>query len=326
MKRIFYIVLPLLFFLSALPLAAQNKGGMVSGTVTDKLLGDPLPGVLIVFESHSWGVMTDSEGHYSIRRPEGGGELIFSLMGFETKKVKITNQSSLNVALVEAQETLDEVVVTGYSPIRKEGFSGNATRVTKDELAAVNPNNLVSALQSFDPSFRLAENLVNGSNPNTLPEFSLRGQTSAVLDVTDVSRQSLVGTSNMPIFILDGFEVDIEKIYDLDPSRIHSVSILKDAAATAFYGSRAANGVIVIELRAPEAGRLRVTYNGTVQFEVPDLSSYNLMNAREKLEAESLSGLYDYPNPSISPYSNGYYARMNNIIRGIDTYWLSMTR
>ncbi len=324
MKRIFYIILPLLFLLSVHPIAAQNKGGMVSGTVTDKLLGDPLPGVLIIFESHSWGVMTDSEGHYSIRRPEGGGELIFSLIGYETKKVKITNQSSLNVALVEAQETLNEVVVTGYSPIRKEGFSGNATRVTKDELAAVNPNNLVSALQSFDPSFRLAENLVNGSNPNTLPEFSLRGQTSAVLDVTDVSRQSLVGTSNMPIFILDGFEVDIEKIYDLDPSRIHSVSILKDAAATAFYGSRAANGVIVIELRAPEAGRLRVTYNGTVQFEVPDLSSYNLMNAKEKLEAESLSGLYDYPEPSISPYSNGYYARMNNIIRGIDTYWLSM--
>ena len=314
MKRIFYIIVSLLFLLSIPPLAAQNKGGMVSGTVTDKLNGDPLPGVLIVFESHSWGVMTDSEGHYSIRRPEGGGELVFSLMGFETKKVKITNQ-----------ETLNEVVVTGYSPIRKEGFSGNATRVTKDELAAVNPNNLVSALQSFDPSFRLAENLVNGSNPNSLPEFSLRGQTSAVLDVTDVSRQSLVGTSNMPIFILDGFEVDIEKIYDLDPSRIHSISILKDAAATAFYGSRAANGVIVIELRAPEAGRLRVTYNGSLQFEVPDLSSYNLMNAKEKLEAESLSGVYDYPEPSISQYSNGYYARMNNIIRGIDTYWLSMS-
>lgn len=325
MNRILKIILPLLLLLPAATLFAQGKGGdVVAGTVTDKLHGDPLPGVLIMFESHTWGVMTDAEGHYSIRRPEEGGELIFSLLGFETKRVKITTQSALDVSLVEAQETLDEVVVTGYSPIRKEGFSGNATRVTKDELVAVNPNNLISALQTFDPSFRVAENLVNGSNPNALPEFSLRGQTSAVLDVTDVSRQSLVGTSNMPIFILDGFEVDIEKIYDLDPSRIHSISILKDAAATAFYGSRAANGVIVIELRAPEAGRLRATYNGTVQLEIPDLSSYNLMNAREKLEAERLSGAFDYPDPSISPYSNGYYARMNNIIRGIDTYWLSM--
>ena len=325
MNRILKIILPLLLLLPAATLSAQGKGGaVVAGTVTDKLHGDPLPGVLIMFESHTWGVMTDAEGHYSIRRPEEGGELIFSLLGFETKRVKITTQSALDVTLVEAQETLDEVVVTGYSPIRKEGFSGNATRVTKDELVAVNPNNLISALQTFDPSFRVAENLVNGSNPNALPEFSLRGQTSAVLDVTDVSRQSLVGTSNMPIFILDGFEVDIEKIYDLDPSRIHSISILKDAAATAFYGSRAANGVIVIELRAPEAGRLRATYNGTVQLEIPDLSSYNLMNAREKLEAERLSGAFDYPDPSISPYSNGYYARMNNNIRGIDTYWLSM--
>ncbi len=327
MKRIINIIIvPMLLLLSMMSnLAAQDKNGaVVTGTVTDKVHGGPLPGVLIMFESHTWGVMTDAEGHYSIRRPEEGGEMLFSLIGYETKRVKITNQTTLNVALVEAQETLDEVVVTGYSPIRKEGFSGNATRVTKTELVAVNPNNLISALQTFDPSFRIAENLVNGSNPNSLPEFALRGQTSSVLDVTDVSRQSLVGTSNMPIFILDGFEVDIEKIYDLDPSRIHSISILKDAAATAFYGSRAANGVIVIELRAPEAGRLRTTYNGTLQLEVPDLSSYNLMNAVEKLEAERLSGAFDYPNPSISPYSNGYYARKNNIIRGIDTYWLSM--
>ena len=327
MKRIINIIIvPMLLLLSMMSnLAAQDKNGaVVTGTVTDKVHGGPLPGVLIMFESHTWGVMTDAEGHYSIRRPEEGGEMLFSLIGYETKRVKITNQTTLNVALVEAQETLDEVVVTGYSPIRKEGFSGNATRVTKTELVAVNPNNLISALQTFDPSFRIAENLVNGSNPNSLPEFALRGQTSSVLDVTDVSRQSLVGTSNMPIFILDGFEVDIEKIYDLDPSRIHSISILKDAAATAFYGSRAANGVIVIELRAPEAGRLRTTYNGTLQLEVPDLSSYNLMNAAEKLEAERLSGAFDYPNPSISPYSNGYYARKNNIIRGIDTYWLSM--
>lgn len=327
MKRIINIIIvPMLLLLSMMSnLAAQDKNGaVVTGTVTDKVHGGPLPGVLIMFESHTWGVMTDAEGRYSIRRPEEGGEMLFSLIGYETKRVKITNQTTLNVALVEAQETLDEVVVTGYSPIRKEGFSGNATRVTKTELVAVNPNNLISALQTFDPSFRIAENLVNGSNPNSLPEFALRGQTSSVLDVTDVSRQSLVGTSNMPIFILDGFEVDIEKIYDLDPSRIHSISILKDAAATAFYGSRAANGVIVIELRAPEAGRLRTTYNGTLQLEVPDLSSYNLMNAAEKLEAERLSGAFDYPNPSISPYSNGYYARKNNIIRGIDTYWLSM--
>ena len=99
------------------------------------------------------------------------------------------------------------------------------------------------------------------------------------------------------IFILDGFEVDVEKIYDLDMNSIHSINILKDAAATAMYGSRAANGVIVIERRAPEAGKFRVQYSGVLSAALPDLSSYNLVNAREKLETERRAGLYDSNTP-----------------------------
>jgi tonB-linked outer membrane protein, susC/ragA family len=133
----------------------------------------------------------------------------------------------------------------------------------------------------------------------------------------------LSGNSNLPIFILDGFEVDVEKIYDLDMNSIHSINILKDAAATAMYGSRAANGVIVIERRAPEAGKFRVQYSGVLSAELPDLSSYNLMNAREKLETERLAGLYDSNTPEIDPYTNGYYQRLNNVLTGVDTYWLS---
>ena len=306
---------------------AQSNEGYVAGIVRDRVTEDPLIGVTVYFEGKSYGAITDENGYYSIKRPKGGGQLVFSLLGYETITVKINNHAKMDITMVEATESLDDVIVTGFAPIRKDGFSGNTTKIKKDEILQANPNNMISAIQTFDPSFRIQQNIAAGSNPNASPEISLRGQTSVAgtnLETQDISKQSLSGTSNMPIFILDGFEVDVDKIYDLDPTRIHSINILKDAAATALYGSRAANGVIVVELRAPEAGKLRLQYNTTLSFETPDLSSYNLMTASEKLEAERLAGLYDSSTPSISPYTNGYYQRMNNIIQGVDTYWLSL--
>lgn len=305
--------------------AAQNNPSVLSGKVTDKVTGEPLPGVVLVFQGYTYGAMTDEKGNYSIKKPSSGGVLEVSCLGYEKKVIKISQQVSLNVALVEARESLDDVIVTGYAPIRKEGFSGNTTKIKKDEIIKVNPNNLISSIQTFDPSFRIADNINLGSDPNAVPEVSLRGQTSVgSLEATDISKQSLSGSANLPIFILDGFEVDVQKIYDLDPTRIHSVNILKDAAATALYGSRAANGVIVVELRSPEAGKLRLQYNTTLSVEAPDLSSYNLMTASEKLEAERLAGLYDSNTPWVSPYSEGYWQRYNNILRGVDTYWLAL--
>ena len=306
---------------------AQSNEGYVAGIVRDRVTEDPLIGVTVYFEGKSYGAITDANGYYSIKRPKEGGQLVFSLLGYETITVKINSHAKMDITMVEATESLDDVIVTGFAPIRKDGFSGNTTKIKKDEILQANPNNMISAIQTFDPSFRIQQNIAAGSNPNASPEISLRGQTSVAgtnLETQDISKQSLSGTSNMPIFILDGFEVDVEKIYDLDPTRIHSINILKDAAATALYGSRAANGVIVVELRAPEAGKLRLQYNTTLSFETPDLSSYNLMTASEKLEAERLAGLYDSSTPSISPYTNGYYQRMNNIIQGVDTYWLSL--
>ncbi len=307
--------------------AQGTKEGYVAGIVRDRVTGDPLIGVAIYFEGLSYGSLTNEDGYYSIKRPKEGGKLIFSLIGYETVTVKIGSHAKMDVTMVEASESLDDVIVTGFAPIRKDGFSGNTTKIKKDEILKANPTNMISAIQTFDPSFRIQQNIAAGANPNASPEISLRGQTSisgTSLDTQDISKQSLSGTANMPIFILDGFEVDVEKIYDLDPTRIHSINILKDAAATALYGSRAANGVIVVELRAPEAGKLRLQYNTTLTMEMPDLSSYNLMTASEKLEAERLAGLYDSNHPEIAPYTNGYYERMNNIIQGVDTYWLAL--
>lgn len=327
--RIISTVAAFTLMLSSIAVAQDRKdtktSSVLSGRVTDKVTGEPLPGVVLVFQGYTYGAMTDDKGNYSIKKPASGGVLEVSCLGYEKKVIKITQQVSLNVALVEARESLDDVIVTGYAPIRKEGFSGNTTKIKKDEIIKVNPNNLISSIQTFDPSFRIADNINLGSDPNAVPEVSLRGQTSVgSLEATDISKQSLSGSANLPIFILDGFEVDVQKIYDLDPTRIHSVNILKDAAATALYGSRAANGVIVVELRSPEAGKLRLQYNTTLSVEAPDLSSYNLMTASEKLEAERLAGLYDSNTPWVSPYTEGYWQRYNNILRGVDTYWLAL--
>ena len=304
-------------------------GNYVYGRVIEKLSKEPMVGVTIRLDGHSTGVITDIIGCYVLTLPEKGGLVIYSYIGFETRKIKVTSRQKVDVQMVEATESIQEVIVTGYNSIQKESFTGNTTKIEKEDLLKVNPNNLISAIQTFDPSFRIQENLAAGSDPNSLPQFVLRGQTGigettlGQTSTSSISREVLSGNSNLPIFILDGFEVDVEKIYDLDMNSIHSINILKDAAATAMYGSRAANGVIVIERRAPEAGKFRVQYSGVLSAELPDLSSYNLMNAREKLETERLAGLYDSNTPEIDPYTNGYYQRLNNVLTGVDTYWLS---
>ena len=304
-------------------------GNYVYGRVIEKLSKEPMVGVTIRLDGHSTGVITDINGCYVLTLPEKGGLVIYSYIGFETRKIKVTSRQKVDVQMVEATESIHEVIVTGYNSIQKESFTGNTTKKEKEDLLKVNPNNLISAIQTFDPSFRIQENLAAGSDPNSLPQFVLRGQTGigettlGQTSTSSISREVLSGNSNLPIFILDGFEVDVEKIYDLDMNSIHSINILKDAAATAMYGSRAANGVIVIERRAPEAGKFRVQYSGVLSAELPDLSSYNLMNAREKLETERLAGLYDSNTPEIDPYTNGYYQRLNNVLTGVDTYWLS---
>ena len=304
-------------------------GNYVYGRVIEKLSKEPMVGVTIRLDGHSTGVITDINGCYVLTLPEKGGLVIYSYIGFETRKIKVTSRQKVDVQMVEATESIQEVIVTGYNSIQKESFTGNTTKIEKEDLLKVNPNNLISAIQTFDPSFRIQENLAAGSDPNSLPQFVLRGQTGigettlGQTSTSSISREVLSGNSNLPIFILDGFEVDVEKIYDLDMNSIHSINILKDAAATAMDGARAANGVIVIERRAPEAGKFRVQYSGVLSAELPDLSSYNLMNAREKLETERLAGLYDSNTPEIDPYTNGYYQRLNNVLTGVDTYWLS---
>ncbi|MDD6151030.1 MAG: SusC/RagA family TonB-linked outer membrane protein [Bacteroidales bacterium] len=335
-KRIPAICLMLasLLLLSPRTLNAQSSGkATVSGTVIEQSTGEPLVGVAVYIAGTAQNAYTDAEGKYRLTfKVKDGLKISFSLLGMHPVDVAYTGQKTIDVKMKNSEQ-LDDVIVTGYSKIRKQGFTGNTVTVTKEEILKVSPKNVLSSIQVFDPSFRMVENISAGSDPNALPEFHLRGQSGVNMELStntaDISRQNLTGNNNLPIFILDGFEVSVEKIYDMDPNRISSLTLLKDAAATALYGSRAANGVVVIESRAPERGRLRVTYNATATLEAPDLSAYNLMNAREKLDAEVAAGYYKLSeDPTggdmswISDYKE-YLDKYNNVARGVDTDWLS---
>ena len=304
----------------------------VKGRVADKE-GHSLPGVTVLRKGNMNGVITDIDGRFQINVPKGADAVLqFSFVGMETKEVRVKasalGEKELEIRLDEDAQQLDEVVVTGFVNFKKESFTGNSTTIRKEELQRVSKTNVIKALQAFDPSFRIAENTTWGSDPNALPEVSIRGNSG--IGVKELDAQSLTSKSNLqnnpnlPTFIMDGFEIDVTKLYDMDPSRIESITILKDAAATAMYGSRAANGVVVITTVTPKPGKLNVQYSFTGEVEAPDLSDYHLLNAAEKLEAERLAGCYVSDTPADQERLNEeYQGKLYNVRRGVDTYWLS---
>lgn len=308
-----------------------------SGVVYDEN-GLPLAGVSVVLKQASRGAVTGPDGKFALKaRRSDDMTLSFSFLGMKNQEIAVFNNGKqvfkeldkINVHMDPAVSEIGNVVVTGILNIAQKSFSGSSTTITGEQLKTVAPQgNALSAIQIFEPSFRIAENLDMGSNPNALPQMYVRGRSgigTPALDESLTSEHALKNDPNQPIFMLDGYEVSMEKIYDLDIERIETYTILKDAAATAMYGSRAANGVVVITTKPLPAGRLNVTYSGNFTINAPDLSSYNLMNAREKLEAERLAGYYDTDDPSqIATKLKEYNGKLQNIERGIETDWLAL--
>lgn len=309
---------------------ADKGDHIVRGVVFD-VHGSPIPGVLITVVGKHRGTTTNVEGVFGLDLQASKALVEFSFIGMKKKRVTLTSQSAyVKVTLEDESHELGETVITGYRNVNKNSYTGSSTQILGDDLRKVSQTNILDAIQSFDPSFRIMDNTQFGSDPNAMPEMTIRGQSGVgnrALDTDQLSKSNLKNNPNLPTFIMDGFEVSIEKIYDLDPTRIESITILKDAAATAIYGSRAANGVVVVTTIAPKPGEVRVSYGFTGTLETPDLRDYNLANASEKLEIERRAGLYD---PNIGNYFNeseavnAYNKKLALIKRGIDTDWLSL--
>lgn len=301
----------------------------VTGKVVDEH-GFPLPGVTVLIRGTHIGTSTNDKGVFSLEVPATDSlVLVASFIGKKSQEINIntTKDEDVTIVLEEDVSQIGEIVVTGYSNIRKESFTGSSVHIKGEELQKISRTSIIKALQVFDPSFRIQENNRSGSDPNAVPEMYIRGRSGVgvkELEKEDLSRSALENNPNLPLFIMDGFEVSIQKVYDFDPNRIESIHILKDAAATAMYGSRAGNGVVVITTVVPKPGELNISYNLSGLLSMPDLSDYNLMNASEKLEAEVAAGIYtaDAPMDQLDRESE-YYAKLSNIIEGVDTYWLS---
>lgn len=253
----------------------EQKELKLKGIVTDTD-GNTLPGVSVVVKGTTNGVATDIDGKYTIQFENKNAVLVFSFVGMSAKEVKYTGQISIDVQLTADSEQMDEVVVTGYFTRKKDSYTGAVTSITGEDLKLSTTGSVLSALTSLDPSFAQVIDNSKGSDPNSMPDFVIRGSGSITSESGSL-RNDYEGNPNSPTFIMDGFEVSAVKVFDLEPSRVKSITILKDAAATAIYGSRAANGVVVIETEEPKIGELRVSYRGSLDFEVADLSDYNLM-------------------------------------------------
>lgn len=299
---------------------AQPKTITVKGIVRDKQ-NHPMPGVTVLLKGTSVGVSTDVEGRYNLIFPEMKDAVIsFSFIGMETKDVKYTGQTELNVVLEEATLEMDEVVVTGIFERKLDSYTGSAATYKTEDLKMIGSQNVLQSLRTLDPSFHITPNNRFGSDPNKLPDVDIRGKTSVVN-----LREEYAVDPNQPLYILDGFEVPLQTIVDLNMQRIASVTILKDAASTAIYGSRAANGVLVIETKRPQQGTLRVSYAGDFSVSMPDLTDYNMMNAEEKLEFERLTGYYENGNSDIHRFNlkRLYNERLERVKSGVNSYWLN---
>jgi TonB-linked SusC/RagA family outer membrane protein len=296
----------------------------VRGKVLNEASGTPVVGANILIRGSQLGTSTDVDGNFSIRA-RSGAILVISYVGFESQQVTVKEGLTASVKLKANKDPLADVVITGYQQIKKESFTGNAVVVTGEELKRINPTNMLQSIQAYDPSFQIAQNNILGSNPNALPKINVRGAASLPTGSGDVlTRNNLKSNINLPTFILDGFEVSVEKVFDLDVNRVQTITLLKDAAATAVYGSRAANGVLVITTKAPQEGKLQVnySYDGTVS--APDLTDYHVLNAADKLEYERLAGLYAaVGDRSINEQEELYYKKKANVLAGVNTYWLS---
>jgi len=291
----------------------DEKNGAVPGASV-RVKGMPLTPITV----------TDANGNFMITANEDQ-TLIVSYIGYETQEVSLAGKKlPLTIKLVEKQTSMKDIVVTGTGINRnKDSFTGTTATFSGDDLKAVSNNNIIQALRTMDPSFLLIENNLAGSNPNVMPVIEVRGKSSIP---SSTLRDQFGNDPNQPLFVLDGFPTSLQTIVDLDMNRVASVTILKDAASTALYGSQASNGVIVIETVKPKPGELRLAYTQDFRMELPDLSGYNMMNATEKLEFERLSGRYTARDayPSNIVYLDNLYSRhLAAVKRGVDSYWLS---
>ncbi|WP_245952565.1 SusC/RagA family TonB-linked outer membrane protein [Chitinophaga skermanii] len=295
----------------------------IKGHVSDSVCQCPLPGATIRVIGKQAVASTDAQGNFQIDATEGD-VLLVSFIGFRSTQYTIRKGKTANIVLAPAVSSINNVVVTGIFNKSKESYTGAAKTITAKEIQNFQGRNILVTIGNIDPSFYVVPNNNFGSDPNRLPDIQMRGNRN--LPNIDQLQDNTSALINTPLIIMDGFPISLQRMMDLNTNEIATITLLKDGPATAIYGSRGANGVIVITTKEPVAGKLRMTYRGGMNLSTPDLSSYHLLNARDKLELERLSGYYY--NRTKTPEANialqQYYNQVKAVVEsGVNTDWMA---
>ena len=231
-----------LFLLCLFPLGAMAQSA-VKGTVNDDS-GEPIIGASVVEKGTTNGTVTDFDGNFALN-VKSGATLVVSYIGYTTQEIAVNGQSTINVTLKEDNALLDEVVVVGYGVQKKKLVTGATVQVKGDDIAKLNTTNALEAMQSSTPGVQITQ---SSSQPGKGYKVYIRGM-------------GTIGDSS-PLYVIDG--VAGGNLDGINPNDIESIDILKDAASAAIYGSRAANGVILVTTRQGKEGKIEITYNGAI--------------------------------------------------------------
>ncbi|MCE6991271.1 TonB-dependent receptor [Dyadobacter sp. CY323] len=262
MKAIIYVrFLAICVLLHAYGANAQSR--TVSGKVTGSDR-EALPGVSILIKGTTQGTTTDSQGAYSIGLPASDAVLIFSFVGYNSTELSTANQSILNVTLQQNDQQLSEVVVVGYGTVKKSDLTGSLSQVKAKEINAFPATNVLQAMSGRAPGVQVTQNT---GAPGAGVSVRIRGTNS-------------VQGANEPLYVVDGFPTSGTNPTIINNSDIESIEILKDASATAIYGSRGANGVVIITTKQGKAGKMQVDYEGSYS-QATLRKKLDLMNAKE---------------------------------------------
>jgi TonB-linked SusC/RagA family outer membrane protein len=220
---------------------AQNLA--VSGKITDTK-GDPLIGVAVTVKGGQGGTSSDINGNFSINVPNANSVLVFSFIGMANQEIKVNGRSNINVTLQEDLNSLNEIVVVGYGTQARKDITGSISSINEKTLKQVPVTNVSQMLEGRIPGAYVT---TSANKPGTTPSITIRGNRS-------------ITANNSPLYIVDGIPVN-DAITDINPSDIVSIEVLKDASATAIYGSRGANGVILVTTARGKTGETSVRYN-----------------------------------------------------------------
>ncbi|MBY5959388.1 SusC/RagA family TonB-linked outer membrane protein [Membranicola marinus] len=231
----------------------------VSGTVTDET-GGPLIGVNIKVKGTNKGTSTDLEGRFIFRDVNEQATLVFSYVGYQTQQVELKGRTNISVTMTEDLQTLDEVVVVGYGTQKKSDVTGSVVSFDTEILESRPQTNLIQALQGNVPGMTVT---TSGSSAEDGATILIRGQNS-------------ITASNSPLVIMDGVPYN-GSFSEINPNDVKRIEVLKDASSTAIYGSRGANGVILITTKSGQAGKMRINYSGMYSFDniahLPDMQN-----------------------------------------------------